>query len=116
MIRSRLRRPTSKSITTVLWPRLARPVLIEALVVVLPTPPFPEVTTMILAKVQFLFRSGFVMSSTLLLAVTTSGLVQWRHHQQVVPELDLHSAFPAIVLKILGDCIVSGDGHKLCFT
>jgi hypothetical protein len=29
------------------------PVLIEALVVVLPTPPFPEVTTMILAKIWF---------------------------------------------------------------
>src|SRR5690554_5178684 len=115
MIRSRLRRPTSKSMTTVLWPRLARPVLIEALVVVLPTPPFPEVTTMILAKVQFLFRSGFVMSSYVVFGCHNIRPVQWRYHQQVVPELDLHSAFPAIVLKIFGDFIVSGDGHKLRF-
>src|SRR4249920_29717 len=49
MMRSRLRRPTSKSITAVLWPRSARPEAKLALVVVLPTPPLPEVTTMILA-------------------------------------------------------------------
>ncbi|MHA7810849.1 MAG: hypothetical protein ACX933_13655, partial [Marinobacter adhaerens] len=41
------------------------PVLIEALVVVLPTPPFPEVTTIILAKVLFLFLGGFVVSAEL---------------------------------------------------
>ena len=40
MMRSRLRRPTSKSMTTVLKPRMARPVAKLALVVVLPTPPF----------------------------------------------------------------------------
>ena len=44
-----------------------------------------------------------------------SGLLQWRYHQQVVPELDLYGVFPAVVLKIFGDFIVSGDGHKLCF-
>src|SRR5246127_598550 len=49
MIRSRLRRPTSKSITAVLWPRSARPDEKLALVVVLPTPPLPEVTTTIFA-------------------------------------------------------------------
>src|SRR6476659_3326473 len=49
MIRSRLRRPTSKSITAVLWPASASPEAKLALVVVLPTPPLPEVTTMILA-------------------------------------------------------------------
>ena len=47
MIRSRLRRPTSKSMTAVLWPRSAKPAAKLALVVVLPTPPFPEVTTII---------------------------------------------------------------------
>ena len=46
MMRSRLRRPTSKSMTTVLLPRMARPLEKLALVVVLPTPPLPEVTTM----------------------------------------------------------------------
>src|SRR5690606_8148444 len=50
MIRSRLRRPTSKSMTATLWPRRARPQAIEALLVVLPTPPLPEVTTMISVK------------------------------------------------------------------
>src|SRR5690554_1353950 len=119
MIRSRLRRPTSKSTTTVLWPRLAIPVLIEALVVVLPTPPFPEVTTIILAKVRFLFRGGFVVSAELsgqnykFKGVWVSGLIQWCYHQQVIPELNLYSTFPAVTLKILGDFILSCDGHKL---
>src|SRR4051812_14674102 len=49
MIRSRLRRPTSKSMTAVLCPASARPDAKLALVVVLPTPPLPEVTTMIFA-------------------------------------------------------------------
>jgi hypothetical protein len=35
--------------TTVLWPRSARPVAKLALEVVLPTPPLPDVTTIILA-------------------------------------------------------------------
>src|SRR5207342_570027 len=50
MIRSRLRRPTSKSMTATLWPRRARPQATLALDVVFPTPPLPEVTTMISAK------------------------------------------------------------------
>src|SRR5215813_12074357 len=49
MTRSRLRSPTSKSMATVLWPRSAIPVAMLALVVVLPTPPLPEVMTMTLA-------------------------------------------------------------------
>src|SRR5512139_308065 len=49
MIRSRLRRPTSKSMTAVLCPRCARPAAKLALVVVLPTPPLPDVITMIVA-------------------------------------------------------------------
>src|SRR4051812_1245456 len=54
MMRSRLRRPTSKSMTAVLWPASARPEAKLALVVVLPTPPLPEVTTMILAAMGVL--------------------------------------------------------------
>src|SRR6478609_6060848 len=50
MIRSRLRRPTSKSMTTVLCPRSARPAANAAAVVVLPTPPLPEVMTITFAK------------------------------------------------------------------
>src|SRR5688572_5065109 len=50
MTRSRLRKPTSKSITATRCPRRARPQARLAEVVVLPTPPFPEVTTMISVK------------------------------------------------------------------
>src|SRR3990167_339148 len=63
MIRSRLRRPTSKSITAVLWPRRARPVEKLALVVVLPTPPLPEVTTTILVMVRGLSGSGWELDA-----------------------------------------------------
>src|SRR5436309_948529 len=45
MTRSRLRKPTSKSIATVFFPCIAMPVAMFALVVVLPTPPLPEATT-----------------------------------------------------------------------
>src|SRR6185503_12157332 len=47
MMRSRLRRPMSKSMTATFLPRLASPHARLAEVVVLPTPPLPEVTTMI---------------------------------------------------------------------
>src|SRR6478609_4809970 len=65
MMRSRLRRPTSKSMTAVLWPASARPEAKLALVVVLPTPPLPDVTTMILAMGALRFLTG----------------LQWIHHQ-----------------------------------
>ena len=48
MMRSRLRNPTSKSIAMVFLPSSAIPVAMLALVVVLPTPPLPDVTTTIL--------------------------------------------------------------------
>jgi hypothetical protein len=44
-IRSRFRKPTSKSMTTVFLPAWASPVAKAAEDVVLPTPPFPDVTT-----------------------------------------------------------------------
>src|SRR5579883_1345058 len=50
MTRSRLRRPTSKSMTTVFLPFIANPAATAAEVVVLPTPPLPEVTTITCAK------------------------------------------------------------------
>src|SRR5580704_4941722 len=50
MIRSRLRNPTSKSITTVRLPRRASPEAIAAAEVVLPTPPLPEVSTITFAN------------------------------------------------------------------
>src|SRR5690348_4802808 len=51
MIRSRLRSPTSKSITTVRCPRKAKPAAKAAELVVLPTPPLPDVITTTFAKV-----------------------------------------------------------------
>src|SRR5580704_12287810 len=47
MMRSRLRRPMSKSMTATFLPRRARPHERLAEVVVLPTPPLPDVTTII---------------------------------------------------------------------
>src|SRR3546814_3885552 len=51
-------RSTSKSITTTFLPRRARPHARLALVVVLPTPPLPDLTTMISANG---FSPGFVV-------------------------------------------------------
>ena len=53
MITSRLRRPMSESMTTTLWPRMARPVPILAVAVVLPTPPLPEVITIVLPFIKY---------------------------------------------------------------
>jgi len=66
MMRSRFLRPTSKSMMQVLKPLRARPVPKAALEVVLPTPPLPEVITMILAKISpeligVAGRTGFVV-------------------------------------------------------
>ena len=49
MTRSRLRSPTSKSTTTTFWPCCASAAPSAAVEVVLPTPPFPDVTTRTLA-------------------------------------------------------------------
>src|SRR6266568_5608192 len=53
--RSRLRKPTSKSTTTTFSPRCASAAPSAAVVVVLPTPPLPDVTTSTLAisKISF---------------------------------------------------------------
>src|SRR5262245_8063153 len=59
MTRSRLRRPTSKSIATVLRPSCARPVARLALVVVFPTPPLPDVTTTTLDTRSLLWNFAF---------------------------------------------------------
>src|SRR5690606_28461974 len=91
MIRSRLRRPTSKSITTTFLPRRARPHARLALLVVLPTPPLPDVTTMISAK-------GFLRDSLLLVMERggrmpgTAGewSLQHRDLQFLVFQPDLH--------------------------
>src|SRR4051795_11636603 len=55
--RSRLRKPTSKSTTTTFSPRCASAAPSAAVVVVLPTPPLPDVTTSTLAISQISFWS-----------------------------------------------------------
>lgn len=49
---SRFLNPISKSITTVLCPKRARPEEIAAEEVVLPTPPLPDVITIILVNAE----------------------------------------------------------------
>src|SRR5215211_4158249 len=56
MIRSRLRRPTSKSIMATFWPLCASAAPSAAVDVVFPTPPLPDVTTSTLAIVALLSR------------------------------------------------------------
>src|SRR5258708_15868815 len=56
MTRSRLRRPTSKSMTTTFSPICASAAPSAAVEVVLPTPPFPDVTTKTLAILLLLCR------------------------------------------------------------
>src|SRR5690606_16756132 len=73
MIKSRLRRPTSKSMTAVLKPRMARPEEKLALVVVLPTPPLPEVTTTIRVMMFSLMRIGFPVPSSFALSLSKGG-------------------------------------------
>src|SRR3954464_14234629 len=93
MIRSRLRRPTSKSMTAVLWPRTARPLAKLALVVVLPTPPLPEVTTMIFAMEFLKFER--------------------RHHELVVDEPDLgRLAAEGCGQRVLAGAVDAGDGDQ----
>src|SRR3954469_22985255 len=93
MIRSRLRSPTSKSMTAVRWPRTARPLAKLALVVVLPTPPLPEVTTMIFAM-EFL-------------------KCERCHHELVVDEPDLRRlAAEGVGQRVLAGAVDAGDGDQ----
>lgn len=48
--------------TTVLKPLSASPVAMEALVVVLPTPPLPDVTTIVLVKPTLPVNIRFLLS------------------------------------------------------
>src|SRR3712207_2205584 len=101
MIRSRLRRPTSKSITTVFLPITARPVAIAAAEVVFPTPPLPDVTTMTLAN------------SILLRSSRPFGSGQRVDHQTLV--LERHAGAPAQVARVdlLADQVHARDRQEL---
>src|SRR5690606_19575019 len=99
MIRSRLRRPTSKSMITVLWPCMARPVPIAALVVVLPTPPLPEVTTIISANVV----SSFDVHSC----------SQWANDELIAFQTGLDAFFPVLFLQVFVHFVIARDGNQL---
>src|SRR6476659_8161227 len=96
MIMSRLRRPTSKSTTTVLCPRIARPALIAAEEVVLPTPPLPEVTTMTL-----LTNASF-----------PSGLLERGDAQLLALEIDLHEVARNVRAQRLAGAVKPGNGQQ----
>src|SRR5690606_35313236 len=97
MIRSRLRRPTSKSMTATFLPRRASPQARLALVVVLPTPPLPDVTTMISAKVC-------------LSCVRAS--VERCDIELVAIQPDLHGLAAQFGGDVFQHLVVSGHGHE----
>src|SRR6516164_6728257 len=96
MIRSRLRNPTSKSMTTVRCPRNANPAAKAAAEVVLPTPPLPEVSTITLpAKTAPLFPS-----------ISGDG-------QPLIDERDLHRETLLFRGELLADEIATGNADEL---
>src|SRR5215469_1828961 len=98
MIRSRLRNPTSKSMTTVRCPRKANPAAKAAAEVVLPTPPLPDVRTITLpAKTAPLFPS-----------IAGDG-------QPLVDERDLHRETLLVGRELFADEIATGDADELGF-
>src|SRR5690606_14472352 len=98
MIRSRLRRPTSKSMTATFLPRRARPLARLALLVVLLTPPLPEVTTMISAKTRLLCVSPSIECGDL---------------EFFVVEPDLHRLAVQVLRDIFQHFVVTGHGDQL---
>src|SRR5690606_29365409 len=101
MIRSRLRKPTSKSMTATFFPRRASPLAMLALDVVLPTPPLPEVTTMISAKTR------------LLEFCCASPSVECGDLEFFVVQPDLHRLAVQVPGDIFQYFVVPGHGHQL---
>src|SRR3569832_2099824 len=107
MIRSRFRRPTSKAMSAVLCPRRARPDAKLALEVVFPTPPLPDVTTIIFATNSLLYKKSI------------SGPSDVRHQRDVEPvpfqphlRRTLRNAFR---LAILEGTVETGYRNQLRF-
>src|SRR5258708_31914826 len=96
MMRSRLRRPTSKSTTTVLCPRSASPVPSAAVEVVLPTPPLPDVITMVRANSSLLVR-----------------LRQALEDEALAHQRDLHPLLQEFRLDRLADAVEARDRQQL---
>src|SRR5688500_12659497 len=123
MTKSRLRRPTSKSIATVLSPCWARPVATLALVVVLPTPPLPEVMTTTLDTGRLLNalneRSNELPNFLLSLPLPTGERVGERIHLErqesaiAVFEIGLHGATAQLGRDLFGHDVRAADGDQL---
>src|SRR5690606_22320085 len=113
MIRSRLRRPTSKSTTAVLWPRLARPIAMLALEVVLPTPPLPEVTTMISANGYLLGDACRGRRGPRREGRRPAWSVEAGQLELSVFKPDLHGLAAQGFGDIVQHLVVAGNGHQL---
>src|SRR5690625_1722203 len=112
MIRSRLRRPTSKSMTATFLPACARPVAREALVVVLPTPPLPEVTTMISAKVNLRMSCGCPVWTSCLDELVGRACLQRLDEQFFTIEPTLHGLAGKLARNFFEYAVVAGDGNQ----
>src|SRR5438270_4694371 len=116
--RSGLRSPTSKSMTTVLWPRSASPAAKAAALVVFPTPPLPDVITTTFANRSSLPRT----CPRMLILRSANTVVQplWRpsasissNGQLVIDQRDLHRTPALFGRQLLADQIASGDADQL---
>src|SRR5947208_9375121 len=96
-MRSRLRRPTTKSTTTTFCPPCASAAPSAAVEVVLPTPPLPDVTTTTLA---------IVFASYL-------GSVEGCHHQGIALEPGLHRPAAQLRVNVVGGLVEAVDREKL---
>src|SRR5690606_9056672 len=109
MIMSRLRRPTSKSMTTVFLPAMARPAPSAAVDVVLPTPPLPDVITIVFAT--RLLRSRWSRCRPPL--SFESGSLQGLHHEGIVPEIGLHPLLQVRAANVVARLVEAGDRDQL---
>src|SRR6266545_2046621 len=96
--KSRLRRPTSKSITTTFCPKVANAAPRAAVDVVLPTPPLPDVTT-----------------TTLPICHLHHVSIKGCHHQRVAFEPRLHRPAAQRCVDVIGGLVEAVDRQKLGF-
>src|SRR5690606_18221110 len=114
MIRSRLRRPTSKSITATFLRWRARPQARLALVVVLPTPPLPEVTTITSAVRPWASVSLVDPACGSATAVFSSMCMSGEllDAQPVLVQPDLHRLAAQVPGNLLHHLVLAGDGDQ----
>src|SRR4029079_19043330 len=97
MTRSRLRSPTSKSTTTTVSPVWASAAPSAAVVVVLPTPPLPDVTTRTLPILTPSFHNS----------------IQRRDHHHIVIEPGLHRPAAIRSVDFLSSPVIAVDREQL---